>query len=231
MASVLINAAKCIVCSEIYKSNIRKLERIFENEYTILGLADVRYECTRQGRVTGRPQIGQMVRTAGTKSINDEYRVLMAIRNEQFRTVNFIMMKRPASGKPVNKSNPLENCVLETSFQNNARGGILEARNLKIGMTKASREEKNEDENQNQDETKEYGYDNDNYLNIFTLENIDFHLGAVMFKTIYKIQILDTSENTIGGGWDGQSIKNILTDLSKKHGTKPYNDVNELRVH
>jgi hypothetical protein len=251
MALAITDVAMSGIRNQMYKKSIKKFELEFDNgDYGILGCAGVRYKFTRWARVTGRPMMTQMARSAGTKGMNNEYRVLMAVRNNKSGTVNFIMMKRPESdGEIVNMTNPLENCSIETSFQNNSRGDMLKATNLKVGI-KQPRSKKNKNETETETEKtadeevdfesiSEWTTDDDEEaddekaihgLNMFTLENTDVQL-LQPFKTIYKIQILDTSDDTISGGWDGKIIKDILIDLKNGMGTKPCSGIKELSVH
>ena len=206
----------------------------------------MRYKFTRWARVTGRPMMTQMTRSAITKGINNEYRVLMAVRHNKSGTVNLIMLKRPESeGESVNRTNPLENCALETSFQNNSRGGILKTTNLKVGIKQPRiKKNKHETEIETKKTTEEHDFesisewsgdeeedDDDERMtmtgpNMFTLENTDVQL-LQPFKTVYKIQILDTSDDTISGGWDGKIIQDILIDLKNGMGTKPFSAIKE----
>ena len=242
MALSIADVAMSGIRNQMYTKNIKKFELEFEDEYDILGCADVRYKFTRWARVTGRPMLTQLTRSAITNGINNEYRVLMAVRHTKSGTVNLIMMKRPESdGEIVNMTNPLENCALETSFQNNSRGGILKTTHLKVGIKQPrSKKNKNETEIETKKTTEEHDFesisewsgdaeedDADEMTmpgpNMFTLENTDVQL-LQPFKTVYKIQILDTSDdtNTISGGWDGKIIQDILIDLKNGMGTKPF---------
>ena len=247
MALAITDVAMSGIRNQLYTKNIKKFEREFDDEYAILGCADVRYKFTRWARVTGRPMMTQLTRSAITQGINNEYRVLMAVRHNKSGTVNLIMLKRPESeSEIVNRTNPLENCALETSFQNNSRGGLLKTTNLKVGI-KQPRIQKNKNKNETEIETKktteEHDFesisewsgdaeeDDDDEMtmtgpNMFTLENTDVQL-LQPFKTVYKIQILDTSDDTISGGWDGKIIQDILIDLKNGLGTKPFSAIKE----
>ena len=247
MALAVTDVAMSGIRNQLYTKNIKKFEREFEDEYAILGCADVRYKFTRWARVTGRPMMTQLTRAAITKGINQEYRVLMAVRNHKSGTVNLIMMKRPpeSDGAIVNMINPLESCSLETSFQNNSRGGLLKTTNLKVGIKQPRiKKNKHETEIETKKTTEEHDFesisewsgdeeedDDDEMMtitgpNMFTLENTDVQL-LQPFKTVYKIQILDTSDDTISGGWDGKIIQDILIDLKNGMGTKPFSAIQE----
>ena len=206
-----------IIRNQMYRKNIKKFELEFDDDYDILGCADVRY----------------------LKGMNDEYRVLMAVRNNKTGTVNFIMMKRPQSdGEIVNMTNPLENCSLETSFHDNYRGEIMKTTNLKVGIKQPrNKKNKNKTEIETKKTTEEYDYGSisewsgDKEEEVVEMAVTGLNMFTLEIKTVYKIQILDTSDDTISGGWDGKIIKDILIDLKNGMGAKPCSAVEELRVH
>ena len=201
-------ATSGIIRSQMYRKNIKKFELEFDDDYDILGCADVRY----------------------LKGMNNEYRVLMAVRNNKTGTVNFIMMKRPQSdGEIVNMTNPLKNFSLET---------ITKTTNLKVGIKQPhNKKNRNETETETKKTTEEYDYGSisewsgDKEEEVVEMAVTGLNMFTLEIKTVYKIQILDTSDDTISGGWDGKIIKDILIDLKNGKGAKPCSAVKELRVH
>jgi len=218
---------------EVYEKNVQQLAMdsfLHPNDWEILGCADIKYKSTRKGRVTGRQtNVIQMARSAGMKATNDEYRVLMAMKNKKRKcygggTVSFVMLKRPEvySKHLLYVDNPLRNRILETNFMNDIQGGILNSNNVKIGRNeKVSMDDYDCDYHSSSDEWREEKEETDSDspavgMTIFTIENTDtLPLPMQLWKTIYKIQILDTSDDP-KGGWDGKKLTKVMLDLANK---------------
>jgi len=218
--------------SEIYEKNVRMLATdsfLNPNDWEILGCADIKYKSTRKGRVTGRQtNIVQMARSAGMKATNNEYRVLMAIKHKKRKyrgeeTINFIMLKRPDvySKHLPYVDNPLRNRIIDTNFMNDTQGGILDSHTVKIRRNqKVSMGDIDCNYYSSSDWRVENGETDSSSLDVgmtsFTIENTDIlPYSMQLWKTIYKIQILDTSDDP-KGGWDGKKLTNVMTDLANR---------------
>ena len=218
--------------AEWYKKNVEKfaLQNCLSNDFKILGCADVKFRRMRVGKITGREtNVIQTTKAASKKAMGANYGILMAIQSSRSPSaINFIMVKRPSDGK-IDINNPLQNCKLETNFMNDTRASILDTDNMEVGI---KRKHLKEDNNKSRaslllsdsssrpsllDDWSEASIPIDEMILgndiIFTIENTDT-LSADLWKTIFKIQILDTSVEQEQGGWDGQDLRKILIDLA-----------------
>jgi len=219
--------------AEWYKKNVDKfaLQNCLSNDFKILGCADVKFRRMRVGKFTGREtNVIQTTKAASKKARGANYGILMAIQSSRSPTaIHFIMVKRPPYGGKIDINNPLQDCKLETNFMNDTRASILDTDNMEVGIKRKHLKEDNHKSRASLllsdsssrpsllDDWSEATLPIDEMIVgndiIFTIENTD-SISADLWKTIFKIQILDTSVEQEQGGWDGQDLRKILIDLA-----------------
>ena len=107
-----------------FEQNVRAMNATKDLEY--LCVADVKYQCTQQLRITSR---------IPARKISNEENRIMAVLRKSNGSLTFVLLYPPTENNPIDYRNihnnkPLNRYTVDSSFRGNFRGNVIDCSNL-----------------------------------------------------------------------------------------------------